>query len=131
MAFFTRAVMAASSKNELPPPEVAQPARPSSATATTSAKRCLSLLIFISLVRVPRDTNTAPKRVQPRKNRTLRALQAIVRVPRQAGKAAQPQNGAPAPVPCFATRRTIAFAQRGQLGAPENSPPLAAGLTLR
>src|SRR5207302_11495063 len=91
----------------------------------------LELAHFISLVRVPYDRNTAPRRVQPRKNRTLRALQAIVRVPRQAGKAAQPQNGAPAPVPCFATRRTIAFAQRGQLGAPENSPPLAAGLTLR
>src|SRR5205807_3991294 len=74
MAFFTRAVTAASSKNELPPPEVAQPARPSSAPATTNAKRCLSLLIFISLVRVPRDRNTAPKHVQPRKNRTLRAF---------------------------------------------------------
>src|SRR5437879_1701105 len=59
MAFFTRAVMAASSKNELPPPEVAQPARPSSAAAMTSAKRCLSWFISPSVVKAQPDRNTA------------------------------------------------------------------------
>src|SRR5882762_2324829 len=70
MAFFTRMVVAASSKNELPPGEVAQPARPSSAAAMASAKRCLSLIISLSLVRAQRARNTALRHVQPRKNCT-------------------------------------------------------------
>src|SRR6267378_5898723 len=70
MAFFTRMVVAASSKNELPPGEVAQPARPSSAAAMASAKRCLSLIISLSLVRAQRARNTALRHLQPRKNCT-------------------------------------------------------------
>src|SRR6266446_8653372 len=69
MAFFTRAVTAASSKNEVPPGE-AQPARPSSAAAMTSAKRCLSLLISLSLVRALPASKYPPRHVQPRKNCT-------------------------------------------------------------
>src|SRR6267143_446690 len=70
MAFFTRMVTVASSMNELPPGE-AQPARPSSAAAMTSAKRCLSLIISLSLVRAQRARNTALRHVLPRKNCTL------------------------------------------------------------
>src|SRR6267143_2187636 len=70
MAFFTRMVVAASSKNELPPGEVAQPARPSSAAAMASAKRCLSLIISLSLVRAQHARNTALRHVLPRKNCT-------------------------------------------------------------
>src|SRR5688572_21169126 len=47
MAFFTRAVTMASSKKLLPPPELAHPARPSTAAAISVTHMRLSLVIVV------------------------------------------------------------------------------------